>query len=103
MNTKHTPGPWYGKDGQIYPESTGNTLALISYFDEENQQHKANQRLIAAAPELLQMVCDLKKCIERLTADDVSQFDRDRESEWIGEAHELLHKASPDYYKNANQ
>ena len=39
---------------------------------------------------------------QRLTADDMQQFDRDTEAQWIGEAHELLHKVNPNYYKNAN-
>ena len=93
MNTQHHPGPWNvtGRNGFIYIEKV-----------KTQEEHEANTRLIAAAPELLQMVYDLKKCIERLTADDVSQFDRDTEAYWIGEAHELLLKANPNYYKNAN-
>lgn len=64
---------------------------------------KANAQLIAAAPELLQMVYDLKQCIKRLTQDGLSQFDRDTEAQWIGEAHELLNNVNPDYYSNANK
>lgn len=54
MNNKHTPGTWYAKDGQIYPTETGKTLALIPYFDKENEEQQANQKLIAAAPKLLE-------------------------------------------------
>jgi hypothetical protein len=50
MNTKHTEGDWYARDGQIYPTDTGKTLALIPYYDKDNEEHEANARLIAAAP-----------------------------------------------------
>jgi len=53
MNTKHTAGTWHAKEGQIYPTETGKTLALIPYFEEGLEEHQANQKLIAAAPELL--------------------------------------------------
>jgi len=104
MKTKHTPGQWATKEGQIYTQETGKTLALIPYFDEENEEQQANAQLIMYAPELLQMVYDLKKCIERLTNDNLElhQEDRDKEAQWIGEAHELLHAINPDYYTNAN-
>jgi hypothetical protein len=50
---KHTEGTWLGKEGAVYTEETGKTLALIPYFDEKNEEEKANLTLIAAAPELL--------------------------------------------------
>ena len=65
MNTKHTPGPWemvqIGADaGQInirHATETG-TSYVARIWDiqlcEEHGDFKANARLIAAAPELLQ-------------------------------------------------
>jgi hypothetical protein len=53
MKRTHTIGNWIAHDGQIYPEETGKTLALIPYFDKEDKEQEANARLIAAAPELL--------------------------------------------------
>jgi hypothetical protein len=53
MNTKHTSGTWHAKDGQIYPTETGKTLAIIPYYDKDNEEEEANAKLIAAAPELL--------------------------------------------------
>jgi hypothetical protein len=50
----HTKGEWIAKDGQIYPQETGKTLALIPYFELGNEEHEANQKLIAAAPDLLE-------------------------------------------------
>ena len=52
--------------------------------------------------ELFQMVKDLKNCIKRLSQDNVTQFDRDKEAQWEGEAHELLVRINPNYYRNAN-
>lgn len=57
----HTPGKWHAKDGQIYPQETGKTLALIPYFDAENEEQQANARLIAAAPELLEALQNIKR------------------------------------------
>ena len=54
MEAKHTKGNWIAKDGQIYVEETGETLALITYFDKDNEEKKANARLIAAAPDMLE-------------------------------------------------
>ena len=51
---KHTKGEWIAKEGQIYPQETGKTLALIPYFDTEDEEQKANAKLIAASPELLE-------------------------------------------------
>ena len=98
MKTAHTPGEWNGKDGQVYSTETGKTLAIIPYFDKDNKEQEANQTLLASAPEMLRMVYDLKNCIERLTSDDaLTQYDKDTEAQWIGEAHELLHKINPEY------
>lgn len=61
------------------------------------------RRLEKENEELFQMVKDLKNCINRLSQDGLSQFDRDREAQWEGEAHELLSRINPNYYKNANE
>lgn len=51
---KHTVGDWQAKDGQIYQSETGKTLALIPYFDKDNEEDQANQKLMAAAKDLLE-------------------------------------------------
>ena len=68
-----------------------------------NDEDQANAKLIAAAPELFQMVRDLKDCIKRLTQDNLSQFERDAEAQWEGEAFELITRINPNYYRNANE
>jgi len=116
MKTKHTGGQWIkgtntsSRDWmRIYSE--GKLIAEVKELSKKGErkatdfeEEGANAHLIMYAPELLQMVYDLKNCIKRLTSDaEMSQFDRDAEAEWIGDAHELLYKVNPDYYKNANQ
>jgi len=69
MNTQntsgqHTKGEWHSKEGQIYPIETGKTLAVIPYFDKDNQEQEANARLISAAPELLEALKQLVEHIE---------------------------------------
>lgn len=111
MNTKHTPGQWLEKvytDKSIVvrADNKGFVIAEITTSAEgliNAKQAEANARLIAAAPEMMQMIYDLKNCIERLTGDDaLTQYDKDTEAQWIGEAHELLTKIAPEYYQNAN-
>lgn len=114
MKNKHTSGQWVSlnKPGTGIYKIVSDTLQEICETQmpygndltrpEVFEQGKANAKLIAAAPELLQMVYDLKQCIKRLTQDDLSQFDRDTEAQWEGEAHELLTRINPDYYTNAN-
>jgi len=70
MKTEHTKGEWYAKDGQIYPTETGKTLAVIPYFNKEDKEQDANQKLIAAAPDLLQALDNLIDTLaEQLTED----------------------------------
>lgn len=78
METKHTKGSWHAHDGQIYPEETGITIALIPYFDKQNEEHLANQKIIEAAPEMLEALILFSK-----TPCDV---------DWMGENIELIKK-----------
>lgn len=108
MNTKHTAGKWVIVQHSQFCNGTeivcnGKVITTILNQRATDIEGKANAKLMAAAPELLQMVYDLKKCIERLTGDNIlSQEDKDKEAQWVGEAHELLYSVNPDYYKNAN-
>ncbi|MBK9058109.1 MAG: hypothetical protein IPL82_09865 [Elusimicrobia bacterium] len=64
MNSKHTPGPWnFSKDGaEIFPETGPNGYVELcrvvgpwdgsKFYDKGTA--KANARLIAAAPEMLE-------------------------------------------------
>jgi len=108
MKTKHTQGQWITK-GDFKRIATNESLLdetqiCIISGDSREEEIQANAQLIAAAPELLQMVYNLMKCVHRLTDDsfELHQEDKDNEAQWIGEAHELLLKINPNYYKNAN-
>ena len=74
MTPKHTPGPWGTRDGHIYQEESGVTLALVTYYDKEIPHKKADAQLIAAAPDLLQAVKDALETIGELRA----ELDRDQ-------------------------
>ncbi len=57
METKHTPGPWnaaihFGRYDQ--PIIIGNKSEIARLNSFSNKQYKANAKLIAAAPEMLE-------------------------------------------------
>ena len=75
MKQQHTPGPWtatiYGK----VENAGGNTIAACAYhlqwqrpdggIDSEELPYEANARLMAAAPELLEALNELREsCLE---------------------------------------
>ena len=64
MKDKHTPGPWIVAEDQV-GDDDGNTIADVTLFNEWNTTEgivtkempwEANARLIAAAPELLEIL-----------------------------------------------
>ena len=62
----HTPGPWYVKrNGVRSPVNSedGRHIAMINYnpMTMPNEMHEANARLIAAAPEMLDILIDLQE------------------------------------------
>jgi hypothetical protein len=67
METLHTKGEWFAKEGQIYPIETGKTLALIPYFDKEDKEQEANAKLIAAAPDLLEAASNVVTILEAIS------------------------------------
>jgi hypothetical protein len=70
MSAKHTQGEWNAKEGQIYSLKTGKTHAVIPYFDQENEEQKANQYLIAASPSILKAYKTLFAAVENGTLED---------------------------------
>lgn len=76
MQSKHTAGSWHAHDGQIYPEETGQTIATVHYFDKTNEEHQANQRLIAAAPDMLAALELIKYKIDQSIIDYDSEIYR---------------------------
>ena len=52
---KHTPGPWIASSQRVTAPETENRLPLdIRLYGGNQKDHKANARLIAAAPDLLE-------------------------------------------------
>ena len=89
---KHTPGTWIDKDGQIYSEETGYTIAVIPYFDKEDQEQVANAKLMASAPDLLEKLIRLTDYAEEwlvdcpgVLKDRIIRSSRDTIAEAIGE------------------
>lgn len=78
MNTQHTEGPWIkhewenqGFDSQECKvrDSEGNLIAASCFVydkatEDQMKRHNANMQLIAAAPELLEVLQDCHKVIE---------------------------------------
>jgi hypothetical protein len=60
INTKHTKGPWFVDDNQIW----GNGIPLAEIYKitvMSKEEQSANARLIAAAPELLEALQEFIK------------------------------------------
>ena len=80
MSTQHTPGPWIANDKDEVRSSENALLATVwdTHQKQENDgsttyisgNAKANARLIAAAPELLEMVNQLSKSLTRTNDND---------------------------------
>lgn len=67
--TKHTPGPWYAKGGQVVQHRTGRTLALVPYYDKGNEEQDQTAQVMAAAPELLEALERVTPWIGKMIAD----------------------------------
>ena len=63
MEHKHTPGPWSINGNKI----DGNGYHIVSVNSHRTSDGEANARLIAAAPELLEIV-------KSILADDMMQY-----------------------------
>ena len=58
MKSKHTPGPWKAYDEFIYDDNS-KTIAEVRTYQSGEMPWQANARLMAAAPELLELVNEL--------------------------------------------
>ena len=57
MSAKHTPGPWEWNDAtDIYDPRTGATICEFYRTPREGTVQMANARLIAAAPDMLEVL-----------------------------------------------
>lgn len=67
METKHTKGPWHigMKPGPIIYGLKGEQIADLRPHFLVDDEHAANVRLIAAAPDLLEALEDITSAYER--------------------------------------
>ena len=49
----------HGKEGHIYDQETGKTVAMIPYFDATDSNHLWLQEILAKAPEMYEMLKDI--------------------------------------------
>ena len=58
MNTQHTPGPWKVRKNEpwVIAKAYGNMKSVVhlNYSADPSEEQRANARLIAAAPDLLE-------------------------------------------------
>lgn len=71
--SKHTPGPWKAYDEFIYGDNS-KTIAELRTYQSGEMPWQANARLIAAAPELLEMVRKLMPYCENSSLYDLPDF-----------------------------
>lgn len=69
MTGQHTPGPWAvihdSYCGHYQIESTGEAIAQVFYVDNApDERGRADARLIAAAPELLEALDKVQKTMD---------------------------------------
>jgi hypothetical protein len=55
MNTQHTPGPWSVSPYNNITSKNGTIAKIEQMPGNDEAERKANARLVAAAPELLQV------------------------------------------------
>ncbi len=75
---KYTNGNWIAKDGQIYSEVSGKTLAVVPYFDTESEEQNANMKVMAESKNMLEILTQLDVAIfDGLPIEKGSQSHRD--------------------------
>jgi hypothetical protein len=98
--TNHISGPWiFNRKGfkiAIGTEQTGTPTTtgfdyLVCEIDDNSFQAESNAKLIASAPELLETLIGTMNALSRM----IDKHDPDSiETEWIGNAHEVILKAT---------
>lgn len=93
MKAAHTPGPWHVERAcgryEIWPKDQGQTHSYIGTIQEE-----ANARLIAAAPELLELLIDIGQWLEAgLTRGQISRATVNRDGDLVTQIRAVIAKA----------
>lgn len=94
MKTKYgtTEGPWLPMLDKgfnvVYSQKHERGICQIQHDNKNRDEHNANTKLIAASPELLEIVVELKWLI------GASEVDSDRAREAFIKAGEIIKKAT---------
>jgi hypothetical protein len=87
--SNHTPGEWEIRDNDYFPNQktieTDGSSRVIAVIDKSDEEDLANARLIAAAPELLEV---LEKWAEFMRENYAPE-----ELSWYGETEAAISKA----------
>lgn len=70
MSAKHTPGPWFIKDGKYiaaYSDGYEVEIGKVNSWKDAPDEAAANSHLFAAAPELLEALQEAQACLLMLT------------------------------------
>jgi len=89
-----TPGPWEAKKGPIYLENkyyiTSEDGFIVAATGFQSEENAINAHLIAAAPDMLEVLQGLHKALARM----IDKHDPDSiEAEWLQHSHEAILKA----------
>ena len=82
--SKHTPGPWKARLDETYTirDSNEDRIAQSTFLCRRGRRHSdevaANTRLMAAAPDMLEILRDIRVTLPGLDGDKGNLFDRVR-------------------------
>jgi hypothetical protein len=89
MKTAHTESPWFSKSNIVWRYSDKEPICVVSNYSNEKEQ-EANARLIAAAPELLEVL----KYVLPILEDNNLTFGDDFAKEAFNRAEQAITKAT---------
>ncbi|MCA6367625.1 MAG: hypothetical protein IM618_11320 [Cytophagales bacterium] len=93
FDTNYTPGEWRSKDGQVYSEQTGSTLA-ITYPQKNDEEQAANANIMASAPALFKSLETLVDLCESIPKDTFTQEGQKNFQDAIRSAWDAMQKAT---------
>jgi len=92
--SKYTPGPWRATQRTVTAPETEDRLGLeVRVYGGNSDDHRANCRLIAAAPDLLDALMELNARLLRCSALGISSAEA-YDSFYQGIAQEAIAKAT---------
>ena len=76
MNTQHSQGPWKWDGSKLIGNANQKVWFTLPDFRSNPEQVQANAKLIAASPEMLEMLKELVKALDKkpLSWDEMSHL-----------------------------